>query len=150
MKGDKRYEHLGKPDGDCGRIVRRRRGELRLVSGADLGRMGLEGLIGDFEQTLRRTDKVQPALVIVAIVSGGGFALSAEGSAGVLASVGAAGFVVMLGASVGFVVPLQRRMVASGSAEAKVEELRALVWGNLGRTMLGAASFVAVAAAATL
>jgi hypothetical protein len=45
------------------------------------GGWGLEELIGDFEQTLRRTDQVQPALVIVAIVSGGGFALSAEGSA---------------------------------------------------------------------
>ncbi len=116
-------------------------------------RMGVEEFIGDFEQTLRRTDKVQPALLIVAIVSAGGFALSAEGSsAGVLASVGAAGFVVTLGASVGFLVPLQRRMVASGSAEAKaIEEMRARWFGgNLGRTMLGAASFVAVAVAATL
>jgi hypothetical protein len=115
-------------------------------------RMGVEEFIGDFEQILRRTDKVQPALLIVAIVSAGGFALSAEGSAGVLASVGAAGFVVTLGASVGFLVPLQRRMVASGPAEAKaIEEMRERWFGgNLGRTMLGAASFVAVAVAATL
>jgi hypothetical protein len=116
------------------------------------GGWGLEELIGDFEQTLRRTDQVQPALVIVAIVSGGGFALSAEGSAGVLASVGAAGFVVTLGASVGFEVPLQRRMVASGPAEAKAKSRSCARWfgGHLGRTMLAVASFVAVAVAATL
>ena len=115
-------------------------------------RMGVEGFIGDFEETLRRTDKVQPALLVAAIISAGGFALTADGSARVLASVGAAGFVVTLAASLAFLVPLQRRIVATPPAqEEAIEEMRARWYrGNLGRSMLAVASFVAVAVAATL
>jgi hypothetical protein len=115
-------------------------------------RTPVQGFIGDFEQTLRRTDKVQPALLVAAIVSTAGFALTADGSARVLASVGAAGFVVKLAASLMFLVPLQRRIVATPPAEAKViDEMRARWFrGNLGRSMLAVASFVAVAVAATL
>ena len=115
-------------------------------------RMPVQGFIGDFEETLRRTDKVQPALLVAAIVSTAGFALTAEGSARVLASVGAAGFVVTLAASVAFLVPLQRRIIATPPAQAKaIEKMRARWFrGNLGRSMLAAASFVAVAVAATL
>jgi hypothetical protein len=35
-------------------------------------RMPVHEFIGDFEETLRRTDKVQPALLVAAIVSAGG------------------------------------------------------------------------------
>src|SRR3712207_1408686 len=115
-------------------------------------RMPVQGFIGDFEETLRRTDKVQPALLVAAIVSTGGFAFTAEGSARVLALVGAAGFAVTLAASFAFLVPLQRRIVATPPAAAEaIDEMRAR-WlrGNLGRSMLAAASFVAVALAATL
>ena len=115
-------------------------------------RMPVQEFIGDFEQTLRRTDKVQPALLVVAIVSAAGFALTAEGSARVLASVGAAGFVVTLAASLAFLVPLQRRIVATSPEEAKaIDEMRARWFrGHLGRSMLAVASFVAVAVASTL
>ena len=115
-------------------------------------RMPVQGFIGDFEETLRRTDKVQPALLVAAIVSTGGFAFTAEGSARVLALVGAAGFAVTLAASLAFLVPLQRRIVATPPAEAEaIDEMRARWFhGNLGRSMLAAASFVAVAVAATL
>jgi hypothetical protein len=115
-------------------------------------RMPVQEFIGDFEQTLHRTDKVQPALLVAAIFSATGFALTADGSARVLALVGAAGFVVTLAASLAFLVPLQRRIVATPPAEAKaIEEMRARWFrGNLGRSMLAAASFVAVAVAATL
>jgi hypothetical protein len=115
-------------------------------------RMPAQGFVGDFEETLRRTDKVQPALLVAAIVSTAAFAFTAEGSARVLAAVGAAGFVVTLGASLAFLVPLQRRIVATPPEEAKaIEEMRARWFrGNLGRSMLAAASFVAVAVAATL
>jgi hypothetical protein len=115
-------------------------------------RMPVQEFIGDFEETLRRTDKVQPALLVATIVSAAGFALTAEGSARVLASVGAASFVVTLAASLTFLVPLQRRIVATAPAEAKaIDEMRARWFrGNLGRSMLAVASFVAVAVAATL
>jgi hypothetical protein len=115
-------------------------------------RMPVQEFIGDFEQTLHRTDKVQPALLVAAIVSAAGFALTADGSARVLASVGAVGFVVTLAASLVILVPLQRRIVATPLAEAKaIDEMRARWFrGHLGRSVLAAASFVAVAVAATL
>jgi anthrone oxygenase-like protein len=115
-------------------------------------RMPVQEFIGDFEQTIRRTDKVQPALLVAAIVSAGGFAFTADGSARVLALVGAAGFVVTLAASLALLVPLQRRIVVTPPAEAKaIDEMRARWFrGHLGRSMLAVASFVAVAVAATL
>ena len=115
-------------------------------------RMPVQGFSGDFEETLRRTDKVQPALLVAAIVSAAGFALSADGLARVLALVGAAGFIVTLAASLAFLVPLQRRIIATPPAEAgAIDKMRARWFrGHLGRSMLAVASFVAVAVAATL
>ena len=115
-------------------------------------RMPVEEFIGDFEETLRRTDKVQPALLVAAIVSAAGFALTADSSVRVLALVGAAGFVVTLAASLAILVPLQRRIVATPPSKAKaIDEMRTRWFrGHLGRSMLAAASFVAVAVAATL
>ncbi len=114
-------------------------------------RMGVQEFIGDFEETLRRTDKVQPALLVVAIISAAGFSLSAEGSVRVFALVGAAGFVVTLAASLAILVPLQRRIIATPPAEAEVIDKMRARWfrGNLGRSMLAVASFVAIAVAAT-
>ena len=115
-------------------------------------RMPGQGFIGDFEETLRRTDKVQPALLVAAIVSAAGFALTTDGLVRVLTSVGAAGFVVTLAASLAFLVPLQRRIIAAPPADAgAIDKMRARWFrGNLGRSMLAVASFVAVAVAATL
>ena len=61
-------------------------------------------------------------------------------------------FVVTLAASIVILVPLQRRIVATPHAKTKeIEEMRARWFrGHLGRSMLAAASFVAVAVAATL
>jgi hypothetical protein len=115
-------------------------------------RMTAQEFIGDFEETLRRTDKVQPALLVAAIVSAAGFALTADSSARVLASVGTAGFVVTLAASLAILVPLQRRIVATAPAEVgAIDKMRARWFrGNLGRSILAVASFVAVTVAATL
>ena len=115
-------------------------------------RMPVQEFIGDFRETLRRTDKVQPALLVAAIASAAGFALTADGPARVLALAGAAGFVVTLAASIAILVPLQRRIVATPPAEAKaIDEMRARWFrGHLGRSMLAAASFVVVAVAAAL
>src|SRR3712207_9545924 len=81
-------------------------------------RMPMQEFIGDFEETLRRTDKVQPALLVAAIVSAAGFALTAGGSARVLAAVGAAGFVVKPRGSIEKLVAPQRRTVATPPGEA--------------------------------
>ena len=115
-------------------------------------RMPVQGFIGDFQETLHLVRPVQPALLVVAIVSAAGFALTADGMARVLALVGAAGFVATLAASLAILVPLQRRIVGTPPAEAKaIGEMR-VRWfsGHLGRSMLAAASFVALAVAATL
>ena len=89
-------------------------------------RMPAQKFIDDFGETLRRTDKVQPALLVAAIVSAAGFALAADVSARVLALVGAAGFVATLAASLAFLVPLQRRIFATPPAESKtIDEMRA-------------------------
>ena len=116
-------------------------------------RMPAQEFIRNFEETLRRTDKVHPALLVAAIVSAATFALTADGvSARVLASVGAASFFVSLAASLAFLVPLQRRIVATPPAEAgAIDKMRARWFrGNLGRSMLAVASFGVVAVASTL
>ena len=106
----------------------------------------------DFAATIRRTDKVQPALLVVAIVSSLAFAVSGQGAASALAWVGAAGFVVTLVASVAVLVPLQRRIIAEARAQGSdIEDMRGRWFrGHLGRSVLSLASFVSVTLAATV
>jgi hypothetical protein len=115
-------------------------------------RMPLPEFVGDFAQTLQRTDRVQPGLLVAAGAAAVGFALSAEGQASALAWLGAAAFVAVLAASIAYMVPLQRRIIASPLAEpAPVEELRARWFrGNLGRSVLATLAFVATVAAVTI
>lgn len=104
----------------------------------------------DFAATIRRTDKVQPALLIVAIVSSLAFAWVADGVASVFAWVGAAGFMITLIASVAILVPLQRRIITLAyKQDSAVEDMR-LRWysGHLGRSLLSTASFASLAVAA--
>jgi hypothetical protein len=113
-------------------------------------RMALTEFVGDFEQTIRWTDKIQPALLVVAAASAVAFAVTAEGSARVFAAVGAAGFLLVLVASVAVLVPLQRRIIATPPAETeRIEEMRTRWFGgNLGRSILSVASFALVVIAA--
>ena len=106
----------------------------------------------DFAATIRRTDKVQPALLVVAIASSLAYAVSAKGAASALAWVGAAGFVVTLAASVAVLVPLQLRIIAEAPAHgADVEDMRGRWFrGHLGRSVLSLASFVSVTLAAVV
>jgi hypothetical protein len=105
-----------------------------------------------FASTLRRVDRLQPALLVVCLGSTIGFATSTGGAARTLALVAAGGLLLMLVGSVTMLVPIQRRLVASGSAPppADVEALRAR-WcgGHLVRTAVALACF-ALAVAATL
>ncbi len=113
-------------------------------------RMSLPEFVPDFEETIRRTDIVQPALAVVAAISGIAFALTEDGWARLLAALGAAGFIVVLLASLAVMVPLQRRIVATRGEGEGVDAMR-LRWfsGNLGRSILGVASF-AVTVVATV
>jgi hypothetical protein len=112
-------------------------------------RMRLPEFVTDFEETIRRTDVVQPALAVVAAASGIAFAVTTDGWARVFAALGAAGFIVVLLASLAVMVPLQRRIIATPVADpADVETMR-LRWfsGNLGRSLVAVASFTSTAVA---
>ena len=106
----------------------------------------------DFAWTIRRTDKVQPALLVVAIASSIGFGVAAEGSAAALGLVGAAGLVVTLAASLAVLLPLQRRIVAvTPVQDSAVDEMRHRWFrGQHGRAVVSAASFVSLTLAAVV
>ena len=114
-------------------------------------RMSLPDFVTDFDETIRRTDIVQPALAVVAAVAGIGFALTAEGSARLFAALGAAGFIIVLVASLAVMVPLQRRIIATRGQADDIEAMqRRWFSGNLGRTLLSVVSFALLAVAATV
>jgi Domain of unknown function (DUF1772) len=98
-----------------------------------------------FAHTLRRVDRLQPALLVVCAGATIGFAGSAGGAARILAALAAGGLLAVLVGSVAVLVPLQRRLVAPGSTppSADVEALRAR-WlrGHLVRSAVALACFV--------
>jgi hypothetical protein len=114
---------------------------------------GLADFRISFAHTLGRMDRLQLALLVLCLVSTMGFAVGAEGAARTLAALAAAGFLIVLVGSAAWLVPIQRRLVMSGSGRrpAEVENLRTR-WlrGHLIRTGLALALFVlAVSAAAS-
>ena len=111
--------------------------------------MPASAFVDDFSQTLRRTDKVQPALLVVAIAASIGFAVTGDGAERVLAVVGAAGFLAVLIASVAVLVPLQRRIVDCPRPEAIGEMRGRWFRGNLGRSAVSVAAFAATAVASS-
>jgi hypothetical protein len=103
--------------------------------------------------TLRRVDRLQPALLVVCLGSTIGFAGSAGGAARTLALVAAGGLLVVLVGSVALLVPVQRRLVASGATppSADLERLRARwLGGHLVRTAVALACFILAVAAAVV
>lgn len=105
-----------------------------------------------FAHTLRRMDRLQPALLVVCLGSTIGFASSAGGAARTLAALAGGGLLVVLVGSVALLVPTQRRLVASGPAPppAAAEVLRARwLGGHLVRTAVALGCF-ALAVAATV
>ena len=112
--------------------------------------MPLDVFVPDFAATLRRTDKVQPALLVVSAAAATTFAVRSDGAATLLAALGAAGFALTLVASLAILVPLQRRLIATGAGDAGAVRAMQSRWfrGNLGRSVIATASFAAIAAAA--
>jgi hypothetical protein len=98
-----------------------------------------------FAHTLRRVDRVQPALLVVCLVSTIGFAISANGASRTLAALAAVGFLIVLVGSGTWLVPIQRRLVASGSDQPspELERLRTQ-WlrGHVIRTVVALAALV--------
>jgi hypothetical protein len=72
-----------------------------------------------FAYTLRRVDRLQPALLVVCAGSTIGFASSTGGAARTLALLAAGGLLVVLVGSVAWLVPIQRRLVTAGYATQK-------------------------------
>jgi hypothetical protein len=99
----------------------------------------------EFAHTLRRMDRLQPALLLVCLVSSVGFAVSASGTARMLAGLAASCFLAVLVGSGAGLVPIQRRLVDPGSdlSAAEVERLRTR-WlrGHLIRTVVALVAFV--------
>ncbi|HVH52864.1 MAG TPA: anthrone oxygenase family protein [Actinomycetota bacterium] len=103
----------------------------------------------DFAGVVQRADRVQPGLLVVAIVASFAFGLTDAGAPRILALIGASGFLAILTGSIAVLVPLQRRMISSSSLEAGALERMRHRWfrGHLGRTLVGVASFLLVASA---
>ena len=116
-------------------------------------RMETTDYVRDFGQTIERTDKVQPMLLVVAVVSAAAFAVTSTGLAQLLALIGAGALVVVLFASLAVLVPLQRTIVAVGTGNPATDLSdmhRRWDQGNLGRAVMSVLAFAALAVAATL
>ena len=103
-----------------------------------------------FTHTLRRVDRLQPALLVVCLGATIGFAGGAGGAARTLALLAAGGLGVVLVGSVAVLVPIQRRLVAPGATPppAALAALRARwLGGHLVRTAVALACFVLAVAA---
>src|SRR4029453_14126034 len=104
-----------------------------------------------FAHTLRRVDRLQPALLVVCLISTIGFALSEGGAARISAVLAAAGFLLVLLVSAARPVPIQRPVVASRPQRdpLELEKLRAQ-WlrGHLIRTVVALASLTLAVVAA--
>jgi len=108
--------------------------------------------VPDFAQTIRRADKVEPALLLTAIVSATAFASTAGSAAAVLALFGAGGFLTTLIGSAVALVPLQRRILTASPHQSDAIDRMRMRWfgGHLGRSALSVVSFIAVALAAAI
>ena len=98
-----------------------------------------------FAHTVRRVDRLQPALLTICLVSTIAFTLSASGAAQLPALLAAAGFFVVLIGSGAVLVPIQRRLVsAEGDLPPREAERLRKVWlrGHVVRTAVALAALV--------
>ena len=106
-------------------------------------RMQIADFPASFAHTLRRVDRLQPALLSICLVSAIGYVLTASGAARSVAMLAVVGCVLILVSSVGWLVPIQRT-VRSGSELSTIDagELRTR-WlrGHLIRTVIAVALF---------
>ena len=102
-----------------------------------------------FAHSIRKADRLQPAVLILWIASTVGFAVTNDGPPRLLAALAAVGLVLTLIGSGAYLVPLQRRLVAGATNDPEAGRRR---WyrGHLTRTALALSSLLAVAIAAGL
>jgi hypothetical protein len=104
-----------------------------------------------FAHTLRRMDRLQPALVLTCLASTIAFAIGAGGVARAFAVLAAAGFLLILAGSGAWLVPIQKRLVASEGEEPEPElERLKRQWlrGHLIRTAVAVVALTLAAVAA--
>jgi hypothetical protein len=104
----------------------------------------------DFAHTLQRMDRLQPALLLICVISSAAFAVSASGTARTLAGLAASCFIAVLIGSVAGLVPIQRQLVdpRSGQTAADVTRLRTRwLGGHLIRTVVALVAFALVVVA---
>ena len=122
-----------------------RSGAWRVASSFDFRR--------DFAHTIRRADKLQPALLVVTTLSAAGFAFETPGLPRVFAATAAVGLLAVLVGSAATLVRIQRRIVSQQPelATAEVERLKEIwIGGHLARTAAGVACFALLVAAAVV
>lgn len=102
-----------------------------------------------FAHTLRRVDRMQPALLTLSLLSTAAFAVAAGGTARTLAVLAASGFLVVFVGSLAWLVPIQKRLVAATGSSSEAEQLRS-TWlrGHLIRTLLALAALILAVVAA--
>ena len=88
--------------------------------------VGLSEFLSGFAHTVRRVDRIQPALLVVCLVSTIGFAIGAEATARTSALLATACFVIVFIGSVAWLVPIQRQLVAASTEQPSrpLEHLR--------------------------
>jgi hypothetical protein len=114
-------------------------------------RMPIADFKPDFARTIVVADKLQPALLLLALTATVGFSLRVDAMPRAVALISAAGLIVILVASGAVLVPLQRRIIRSDD-RAEVSEALRKKWlrGHLGRCALAVSSFMLVVLAASL
>ncbi len=105
-------------------------------------RAGLADFRSSFADTLRRVDRLQPALLTVCLASTIGFASVEDGRARTLALLAASGLLVVLVGSVTWLVPMQRRLSSSRDATTAALERWRVLWlrGHVTRTVVAIAA----------
>jgi hypothetical protein len=105
----------------------------------------------DFARVIAVADKVQPALLLLALSATVVFAFRVEAAARWAALGSAAGLVVILVASGAVLVPVQRRIIGSDDSAEVTRALR-MRWvrGHLGRSAAAILSFSLAIAAGSL
>jgi hypothetical protein len=106
-------------------------------------KMSVADFIPDFARTIVVADKVQPALLLIALVSTVSFALRVEATARSTAIASSLGLIAILVVSGAFLVPLQRRIIGSQALRDGTERMRdRWLRGHVGRCLLAIVSFV--------
>jgi hypothetical protein len=112
-------------------------------------RMPTPDFVGDFGETIRWTDKVQPALLVLAIVGTLAYAMGSDGAARLVAFLAAAGFFLTLVGSIAVMVPLQRQIISAPLSRSVGARYGGVLLDGRGRGAGGRAMSRTVRVAAT-